>query len=177
MGGQLVWVLTYDSRSDYPYSGGSEVTLTYEEFWWNQDSYGNYGCSIYEGDYGEDGGWVRGDWVAQVDFYAYQEAAYVHIDGSSSGLDFELSTYYCTIDWEPVPSPLKFGYTLGCWEYVGNAPVWPKYNGWRYHGDHGSPRFDYEGSCSYEFWPSPSFGWRCSWDTSTVSSASSGTSD
>ena len=39
------------------------------------------------------------------------------------------------------------------------------------------PRFDYESSCSYEFDPSPSFGSRCSWDTSTVSSASSGSSD
>ena len=158
--GWFGWVLTYDSVSDPGYSGGSEVTLTYEDFWWNQDSYGNYGCSIYEGDF-EDGKWVSGDWVASVDFYAYQEAAYVSIDGTSSGLDFELSTYYCTIDWEPVPSPLKYGYVLGCWEWVGDRDMWPKYNGWYYHGDHGSPRFDYESSCSYEFWPSPSFGWRC----------------
>lgn len=64
-----------------------------------------------------------------MDFYAYQEAAYVSIDGSSDGLDFELSTYYCTIDWEPVPSPLKYGYVLGCWEWVGERPMWPKYSG------------------------------------------------
>lgn len=137
----------------------------------------------------ENGGptWVRGDRVAIVCLSAYQEAALVYNNTyyteQDAGLDFptapsgvELREYYCTIDYQPGFSP-KFGYTLGCWEYVGNAPVWPNYNGWRYHGDHGSPRFDYEASCSREFWPSPSFGWRCSWDTSTVPSDSSGTSD
>ena len=170
---------TREDRSTFV-SGGGEQTITYDNFYWDHtipwDWWYGYGCSIYKGSY-QDGEWVRGSNVASVHFYSYQEAAYVSIDNSSSGLPFELSQYYCTIDYEPSFSP-KFGYTLGCWEWVGlNAPVWPKYDGWRYHGDQGSPRFDYESSCSIEFAPSPSFGWRCSWDTSTVPSASSGVSD
>ena len=170
---------TREDVSVHWFPGGSEQTLTYENFYWDHtipwDWWYGYGCIIHEGSV-VNGEWVRGSQVASVHFYSYQEAALVSLDNSSSGLPFELSQYYCTIDYEPGFSP-KFGYTLGCWEYVGTRHVWPKYNGWRYHGDHGSPRFDYEGSCSYEFWPSPSFGWRCSWDTSTVPSDSSGTSD
>ena len=184
--GRRRYVFTREDRSDFV-SGGGEQTISYDNFYWDHtipwDWWYGYGCIIHEGywDWSNpdpDGtpGWVRGNQVASVHFYSYQEAALVYLDNSSSGLPFELSQYYCEIDYEPSFSP-KFGYTLGCWEYVGDRDVWPKYNGWRYHGDHGSPRFDYGGSCSYEFWPSPSFGWRCSWDTSTVPSASSGVSD
>ena len=111
--------------------------------WW----YG-YGCSIYEGAFVK-GKWLRGSQVASVRFYSYQEAALVYL----YGLSFELSQYYCTIDYDPGLSSLsRHGYTEGCWEWVGeNAPVWSKYSGWRYHGDHGSLRFDYQSSCSYEF--------------------------
>ena len=45
-----------------------------------------------------------------MDFYAYQEAAYVSIDNTSDGLDFSMSTYYCTIDWETNPPGLRSGY-------------------------------------------------------------------
>ncbi len=167
------YVFTREDVSDYWYPGGFEETLTYDNFYWDHtipwDWWYGYGCSIYEGKT-VNGKWVRGNSVASVHFYSYQEAALIYL----YGLPFELNQYYCTIDYEPGLSSLsKHGYTEGCWEWVGpNDPVWPKYNGWRYHGDHGSPRFDYESSCSYEFDPSPSFGWRCSWDTS-----SSGTSD
>ena len=171
----FTYVFTREDVSDYPFYGGNEQTLTYDNFYWDStipwDWWYSYGCSIYEGKI-VNGKWVRGSRVAQVYFYSYQEAALICLEG----LPFELSQYYCEVDYEPSFSP-KFGYTEGCWEYVGNRHVWPKYNGWRYHGDHGSPRFDYESSCSYEFDPSPSFGSRCSWDTSTVSSASSGSSD
>ena len=175
------WEFTREDRSTFV-SGGGEQTISYDNFYWDHtipwDWWYGYGCSIYKGSY-QDGEWVRGSNVATVHFYSYQEASLIYLDNSSSGLPFELSQYYCEVDYEPgLSSLLKYGYTEGCWEWVGlNAPVWPKYNGWRYHGDHGSPRFDYESSCSYEFDPSPSLGSRCSWDTSTVSSASSGSSD
>lgn len=140
------------------------ASLECADFWWDPDRGGTGGyLQIYEE--GTSRSWRRGGpkvlgkWIASVDFYPYQEAALVYLNNSA--IPFEFSQYYCTIDWDPIPVPLKYGYTLGCWEWVGNRPVWPKYNGWRYHGDHGSPRFDYRSSCSYEFDPSPSFGNRC----------------
>ena len=149
--------LTYDSVSQEGRSG-YYASLSYGSFWWEPSNiWNNYGCSIYEGHWDYSGGsgeieWVRGDWVAHVDFYAYQEAAYVSIDNRSSALDFELGTYYCTIDWDPEISAnfILHGYSMGYWEWVGEeCPMWPVYGGgWYYNGDPGSPRFHYEESCS-----------------------------
>ena len=156
---------TYDAVSDpTKYSGGWEQTISYEKFWWDpSNSWNNYGCSIYEGHWDwnnlDSNGfptWVRDRWVAGVDFYAYQEAAYVSIN--SSALDFSMSTYYCTILWEPnLPGSLiRHGYYHGYWQWIGNYAMWPKYGGgWYYHGDAGSPRFHYEASCSVDVYPPP----------------------
>lgn len=104
--------------SDHPYLGGYEQTLTHENFLWDHtipwDWWEGYGCSIYEVAI-VNGKWVRGDSVAQVHFYNYQEAA-LYLSVRSF---FELSQYYCTIDWEPVDLSWKYGHTEGCWEWVG----------------------------------------------------------
>ena len=82
-GKRFRYVITRDDVSDYPYWVCSEVTLTYENFWWDHtipwDWWYGYGCSIYEGSTVK-GEWVRESQVATVHFYSYQEAAYVSID-------------------------------------------------------------------------------------------------
>ena len=107
--------------------------------------------TIYEGHFdwsnGSGAEWVRDRWVAQVDFYAYQQAAYVSIDNRSSVLDYELSTYYCTVDWEPKSITLLHGYSEGYWE----GPF--RSGNYYYHGDPGSPRFHYRESCSVTILP------------------------
>lgn len=68
-----------------------------------------------------------------VHFDPWHEAALIYLDNSR--LSFELNQYYCTIDWYPIPNPLKFGYSTGkC------------HRGW-YMGDVVSPRFHYGSSC------------------------------
>ena len=133
----------YSDVRKYPVYGNR--TLSYSDFWWDSlapQRYNNYGCSIYEGKT-VNGEWVRGRWVASVDFYSYQHAALVYLN--TSKLPFSLSQYYCSIDWDPIPTPLLSGYWKGtCWR------------GW-YNGDVGSPRFRYDdppGSrCSYTISP------------------------
>ncbi len=142
--------LTY--RTWYSYDDVSHTgiygnrTISYSRFWWDSLApygYNNYGCSIYEWDSSTG----RGDWVAQVDFYSHQAAAYVSIDNRSSALDFEWNTYYCTIDWDPVPVPLFSGYTRRqCVNYRGY---------WYRFGDVGSPRFAYRSRCSHTITPTP----------------------
>ena len=158
------WDYTYDAVSEKAYSGGSETIISYEKFWWNQNPWHNYGCTIYEGHWDwsrpsdESGNptWVRDRWVASVDFYAYQAASYVSIDGSSDGLDFSMNRYYCTIDWEPDSITLLHGYYAGYWMWIGNYHMWPKYGGgWYYNGDPGSPRFHYEETCPVNIPPPP----------------------
>ena len=136
----------YDGVSQFPIYGNTR--LSYDQFWWDPNiSWNNYGLSIYEGET-VNGKWVRGKWVAQVDFYAYQHASYVSIDNSSDGLDFELSTYYCSVDWHPVPTPLYSGYTRRtCW--LSPWGVWYRW------GDVGSPRFAYRSRCSHTITPTP----------------------
>ena len=50
-------------------------------------------------------GWLK--WI----FTLTKRRLYVSIDNSPDGLDFELSIYYCTINWDPVPVPLFSGHT------------------------------------------------------------------
>ena len=150
----LMYFLDYSTGDSWTYSGSKidtgvygNSTLTYRGFWWDSLApygYNNYGCSIYEWDSSTG----RGDWVAQVDFYSHQAAAYVSIDNRSSALDFELSTYYCSIDWDPVPVPLFSGYTRRtCW-----LSPWGY---WYRFGDVGSPRFAYRSRCSHTITPTP----------------------
>ena len=134
---------SYDDVSDIGIYGNR--TISYFDFHWDSSAsynYNGYGCSIYEGE-NVNGKWVRGNHVAQVHFYSHQAAAYVYLDNRSSALDFELSSYYCTIDWDPSPpTPLFSGYTrLECVNYRGRWYLW---------GDIGTPRFDYEEKCSYD---------------------------
>lgn len=90
--------------------------------------------------------WVRDHWVASVDIHYWHEAASVCIDNSSDGLDFGLSSYYCTIDWEPLLSDPKHGYFYaGMWAYT--PWVRPNVNGHVYLGDVGTPRFHYRDVC------------------------------
>ncbi len=148
--------LTYDGFSQRGRSG-YEASLEYSDFWWESWSpWNNYGVTIYEGHwdystYPETGvaTWVRDRWVGSVDFYAYQAAAYVSIDNRSSVLDYELSSYYCTVDWESKSITLLHGYSEGYWEgpFPGGT--------YRYHGDPGSPRFHYRQSCSVTVRPPP----------------------
>ena len=149
--------LTYDDVSDYGDLGAIGYQgLGYENFWWDAYSpWGGFGCTIYEGHWDwsnlDENGWatwVRDTWVGSVHFYKYQEAAYVSLD-SSLFPDFSLGQYYCTVDWDPVPSRLLHGYTEGYFEgpFSGGA--------YRYHGDPGSPRFHYRESCSVLVGPPP----------------------
>ena len=149
----LMYFLDYSTGDDWTYSGQDSKTgvygnstLTYDDFYWDASApygYNNYGCSIYEWDSSTG----RGDWVGQVDFYSHQAAAYVSIDNRSSALDFEWNTYYCTIDWDPVPVPLFSGYTRRqCVNYRGY---------WYRFGDVGSPRFAYRSRCSHTITPTP----------------------
>ena len=136
---------TYESVSRKGISGSGDIEFSYDKFWWEPyTSWNSYGCSIYEGHY--DGTeWVRGDKVAQVDFYAYQEADLIYLNTSAAS--FSLSQYYGTLDWEPkIPAPyLLHGYTEGYWE--GSTGIY------RYHGDPGSPRFHYRSKCSVTIQP------------------------
>ena len=122
--------------------------------------------TVYEGHWDwdnmdENGGptWVRGDRVAIVCLSADQEAALVYNDhyytDQDAGLDFpttpsgvELREYYCTIDWDPLPTGLRHGYFEGCWYQSWRDKKWT------YYGVPGSPRFHYEESCSINI-PAP----------------------
>lgn len=137
---------TYETFEERGISGDN-LGVAYHNFWWDPlDPWNNYGCTIYEGSYSYGSGgqiiWTRGKWVGSVDFYAYQEAAYVSIDNRSSALDFGLSSYYCTVDYDYDMPFLLHGYSEGYWEgpFPGGT--------YRYHGDPGSPRFHYRESCS-----------------------------
>lgn len=141
------WIYTYDNVSQQGFSGNLTIFLSYYNFWWDPSNpWNNYGCSIYEGHW--DGNeWVRGTQVAQVDFYAYQEAALVYLN--TSAVPFSLSQYYFTVDWHPniLSSYLLHGYTEGYWERSSGR--------WRYHGDPGSPRFHFRSRCSVTIPPPP----------------------
>ena len=87
-----------------------------------------------------------------MDFRLGQAAAYVSVDSECYS---DLSAYYCTIDWDPIPSGLRSGYhtPFGVVRLVGPllGPVWPYLfvEGWT--GEVDSPRFHYDGSnCSEE---------------------------
>ena len=153
------FVETYDAVSQEDQSG-DDVEVGYHDFWWpswiTEDSFEGYGCDIYEGywDYenvpdGEYRVWVRGDWAGSVHFYSYQEAAQINLDPSvlPSGLPSDWWKYYCEIDWDQPIANLRYGYILGLWTYDNSRQEF------FYGGDHGSPRFDYDSSCSYEFSP------------------------
>ena len=137
---------TYESVSYYAPRLGP---IGYGKFWWDPSTpWNNYGLSIYEGHF-ERNRWVRGTQVAQVDFYAYQEAALVYLNTSAAS--FSLSQYYCTIDYAPSLSApyLLHGYTEGYFEGPFSGGTY------RYHGDPGSPRFHYESDCSVLVGPPP----------------------
>ena len=133
-------------------------SFSYDKFWWpsglSVDSYESYGVEIYEGhwdyvnvgDYGQPT-WVRDDWVGSAFLYNHQEAAEVRVHASLFP-DFDWWTYYCTVDWQSPITPLKYGHILGTWTTYDNSR-----REFVYQGVHGSPRFDYRSSCSYEFSP------------------------
>lgn len=138
---------TYDDVSNFGHLW--DRNIGYAGFWWDPlDPSNNYSCSVYEGHWDYSGSrpvWVRGKWIFQVDFYSYQDAAYVSIDNRSSVLDYELSSYYCTVDRKPsLPGGTwRHGYTEGYWSARSG----------RYQGDPGSPRFHYRQSCSVTVLP------------------------
>ena len=156
---------TYENFSD-PGKSDSEVAgLSYEHFWCpegiTEDSYESYGVELYEGHwdystYPETGypTWVRGDWIGSASLYNHQEAAEINVDASLFP-DFNYWTYYCTVDWQSAITPLKYGYILGCWYWDSRQ------SDYIYTGVHGSPRFDYQQSCSYEFSPRQFVGGFC----------------
>ena len=139
------------------------MTLSYENFYRDHTIHWtlleSYGCIIYEGDFdwfnGSGAEWIRGDWVASVDFYTFHEAASVSIDNSASGLDFGLSSYYCSIDWEPLLVDPQYGYFFsGLWHPAARGEF--NVNGWVYCGNEGTPRFHYLADCPVDIpWPSP----------------------
>ena len=141
-----------------PGRSASQVeNLAYPDFWWpsgmTEDSWEYYGVDIYEGhwDYdnppeGEYRTWVRDTWIGSAQLYSYQEAAEVNLNASLFP-DFDLWTYYCEIDWDTPLANLRYGYILGSWTYDNSRQEF------YYEGVHGSPRFDYGSSCSYEFLP------------------------
>ncbi len=96
----------------------------------------SYGVSIYE---------------YNSSFHPGQAAAYVSVDYEYYS---DLFIYYCTIDWDPVPSGLRSGYSGPGWvRRVRWTAPWPHgrpyyVEGW--NGDVGTPRFDYERKCSRE---------------------------
>ena len=136
------------------------ANLSYDNFYWDHTTpwvyFENYGCTIYEWNYDRvNDEWVRGDWVASVDFNNWHEAASVSIDNSASGLDFELSSYYCSIDWKPILVDPLYGYEVRFWrgryyDHPNNV------NGFIYGGDVGTPRFHYQAVCPVDIpWPTP----------------------
>ena len=142
------------------------TTLSYDSFYWDHTTpwtcFENYGCTIYEGYFDwnnpdENGRypWIRGDWVASVDFNAFHQAASVSIDNSASGLDFGLSSYYCSIDWEPILTNPLYGYREDFWAgHYFNHPN--NVNGYVYWGNVGTPRFHYLAYCPVDIpWPTP----------------------
>lgn len=135
---------------------GLSASSVYDKFWWpswvTKDSYVDYMVEIYEGhwDFGNEVNgrptWVRDTWIGSAQLYSYQEAAEVNLNASLYS-DFDLWTYYCTIDWDTPLANLRYGYILGSWTYDNSRQEF------FYEGVHGSPRFDYEDDCSYEFSP------------------------
>lgn len=84
-----------------------------------------------------------------MDFRSDQVAAYVSVDYEYYS---DLSVYYCTIDWYPIPSGLLSGYHGPFWSrqarwYLSHSPL--RYIG-SWYGDMGSLHFDYGSSCSRE---------------------------
>lgn len=113
-------------------------------------TYDSYGVSIYE--YNPN---TRKNikWVASSDFRPGQAADYVSVDSEYYS---DLSIYYCTIDWDPYPSPRPLsGYHCPFWVrrtlWTDPWPYGRPYYVWGWTGNMGSPRFAYQSSCSREF--------------------------
>ena len=128
-------------------------SISYDKFWWpswiTEDSFLTYRVDIYEGHwgYGSDGlEWVRDTRLGSAELYSYQEAAEISLVAPLFP-DFDLWKYYCEVDWESPITPLRYGHILGTWTYDNSRREFV------YQGVHGSPRFDYQSSCSYEFSP------------------------
>lgn len=158
------YVETYENDPVEGLLGSSISELKYTQFWWpegiTEDSYESYGVELYEGHWKNDEETgertrVRDRWVGSASLYNHQEAAEVNVDALLFS-DFNYWTYYCEVDWDPPGiTPLKYGYILGCWYWDARQ------SDYIYTGVHGSPRFDYGSSCSYEFSPRQFVGGFC----------------